>query len=268
MDDPTPAPDYGDSFADVYDTWYDTITDAEATADRVAELASAAGCERVLELGIGSGRLAVPISARGMAVVGIDNSQAMLDVLAAKDGAEGIETHLGDMAAADQITEGPFGVVLVAFNTLFNLVSEDDQRSCLTACARLLHPDGSLLVETAVWGPPPDRTERGLSTTRVELDRVVLSATEHDPRTQVVTGQHIDITAAGTRLRPWRIRYLTPDQLDAMAADASLALVERHADWSGSTATTDAAQHVSHYRLDSSELPAPDRSPPVVSDRP
>lgn len=267
MHDPTPAPDYGDSFADVYDTWYGTITDAEATADRVADLASAAGCERVLELGIGSGRLAIPIAARGMAVVGIDNSETMLDRLAAKAESRRIETHLGDMATADQITEGPFGAVLVAFNTLFNLVTEAEQRRCLTACARLLHPDGSLLVETAVWGPPPEQVERGLSTTRVELDRVVLSATEHDPETQVVTGQHIDITASGTRLRPWRIRYLTPDQLDAMAVDAGLALVERHSDWSGSTATTDAVQHVSRYRIDGSELPAPDRAPPIVPER-
>ena len=250
MDDPSATPDYGDAFADVYDTWYEAITDAETTADRVAHLASGAGCDRVLELGIGSGRLSVPIARRALSVVGIDNSQAMLEVLAAKEGAEGIETHLGDMAEADRIVDGPFGVVLVAFNTLFNLVTETDQRRCLSACARLLHPDGSLLVETAVWGPPPERTERGLSTTRVELDRVVLSATEHDPDTQVITGQHIDISASGTRLRPWRIRYLTPDQLDVMATHAGLTLVERHADWSGTPVNGSEAVHVSRYQLD------------------
>ncbi|MDZ7678974.1 MAG: class I SAM-dependent methyltransferase [Acidimicrobiales bacterium] len=248
MDEPTPTPDYGESFADVYDDWYGEITDVGATADRVAALVVDAGTDRVLELGIGSGRLALPMAERGLRVVGIDSSPPMLDRLRAKSGADAIEVHEGDMAEADTLVDGPFGVVLIAFNTLFNLAGEDRQRACLTAVSSLLDPRGSLLVETAVWGDPPDRVERGLSTTRVDHDRVVLSATEHDPATQVVTGQHIDITADGTRLRPWRIRYLTPDQLDTMSAAAGLVLVERHADWTGAPLTAHDTVHVSRYQ--------------------
>ncbi len=230
--EPSP-PDYGDSFADVYDDWYGHVTDPDATADRAAALAREAGVPRVLELGIGSGRLALPIADRGIDVVGIDSSPAMVDLLAAKSGAERIEVHRGDMTEADALVDGPFGAVLIAFNTLFNVVDPDDQTRVLTAAAQLCAPDGSVLIETAVWPDPPESRERGLSTSRVDLDRVVLSATDHDPATQVVTGQHIDITEAGTRLRPWRIRYLTLPQLDAMATDAGLELADRWGDWSG-----------------------------------
>jgi SAM-dependent methyltransferase len=240
--------DYGTSFADVYDDWYAQVTDAEATADRVALLARQAGNDRVLELGVGSGRLALPIAARGLRVTGIDSSPAMLERLRAKPGAEAIEVHLGDMALADSVVAGRFGVVLIAFNTLFNLVDEHRQRACLRASTGLLDAGGSLLVEAAVPADPPPGVERGLSTTRVELDRVVLSATEHDPVTQVVAGQHLDITEAGIRLRPWRIRYLTPDQLDEMAASVGLRMVERHADWAGSPLTDDSTVHVSRFQ--------------------
>jgi SAM-dependent methyltransferase len=244
----TDAPDYGASFADVYDDWYATITDADATAQRVASLADQSGIDRVLELGVGSGRVALPMAARGLQVTGIDASTRMLERLAAKEGAEQVAVVTGDMAAADRLVTGPFGVILIAFNTLFNLTTESAQRSCLTACARLLGPGGSLLVEAAVPGDAPERVTRDLSTVRVELDRVVLSATEHDPSSQVVTGQHVDITDGSVRLRPWRIRYLTPAQLDEMAARAGLELVERHADWVGTSHRSDDPQHVSRYR--------------------
>lgn len=248
-------PDYGESFADVYDDWYAGITDAEGTADRVEHLAKAADSTRVLELGIGSGRLAFPIADRGLEVVGIDSSRAMLDRLAANldqpaatSQAERITVVQGDMAEADHLVEGPFGVILIAFNTLFNLVSPSDQLRCLQACARLLAPQGSLLIEAVVPAEAPERTERGLSTTRVDLDRVVLAATEHDPATQVITGQHIDITSAGVRLRPWQIRYLTPDQIDDLARSVGLTLAERHADWAGAPWSSGSPLHISRYR--------------------
>jgi SAM-dependent methyltransferase len=242
------VPDYGESFADVYDDWYGGITDADATADRVAVLARQADHLRVLELGVGSGRLALPMADRGLQVTGIDSSPAMLERLASKPGAERIEVVAGDMARADELIDGPFGVILIAFNTLFNLTTEDAQRSCLSACARLLAPRESLLVEAAVPADPPGRVERDLSTVRVELDRVVLSATEHDPVSQVVTGQHLDIGDGSVRLRPWRIRYLMPDQLDQLAERAGLDLVERHADWSAAPFSPGAPLHVSRYR--------------------
>ncbi|HSL60059.1 MAG TPA: class I SAM-dependent methyltransferase [Acidimicrobiales bacterium] len=246
------TPDYGESFADVYDRWYGDVTDVAATADTVEALARAAtgpAAGRVLELGVGSGRLAVPIAGRGLAVTGVDSSPSMLALLAGRPEADAVTVVEGDMTEVDALVTGPFAVALVAFNTFFNLTTEDAQRRCLAAVARVLAPGGSLLVEAFVPGDPPSGVARDLSTSRVELDRVVLTATEHDPATQVVTGQHIELVDGGAtvRLRPWRIRYATTDQLDAMAAAAGLDLADRRADWAGNPFTDDSTQHVSRY---------------------
>lgn len=251
MDEPSrrPAtPDYGASFADVYDDWYADITDADATADHVRALVDGAGGGPVLELGIGSGRLALPLLARGLDVVGIDLSSPMLALLRDKPGAERIELHQADMARPDEVATGPFAVVLVGFNTFFNLDEEALQRRCLDGVARILAPRGSLLIEAFVPGDPPPSVARELSPSRVALDRLVLTATEHDPSTQTVTGQHLDLHVdGGVRLRPWRIRYATPEQLDEMAAAAGLRLAERAGGWSGEPFDADSAVHVSRY---------------------
>ncbi len=246
--EPPAAPlDYGRSFADVYDDWYAEVSDVDATVDRVAALVADAGGGRVLELGVGSGRLALPLAERGLDVTGIDLSTSMLALLAAKPSAASVTVHHGDMALADTLVDGPFAVVLVAFNTFFNLDTEAQQRRCLHGIARLLDDSGSLVVEAFVPADPPPHVERDLSTARVALNRLVLAATEHDPATQTITGQHVDITDAGTRLRPWRIRYATPVQIDAMAAEAGLVLAERHAGWRLEPIAPDSTVHVSRY---------------------
>lgn len=243
-----PAPDYGRSFADVYDDWYADVSDADATADRIAALVDAlGGTRRVVELGVGSGRIALPLAARGLDVEGVDSSDSMLALLAAKPGAEAVRAVRGDMAEVDALVEPGVAVVVVAFNTFFNLDTEARQRRCLEGVARVLAPGGSFVVEAFVPAEPPERIERQLSTARVDLDRLVLAATEHDPATQTITGQHVDISAEGVRLRPWRIRYATPVQLDAMAADAGLVLAERHAGWHAEPVTGSTTVHVSRY---------------------
>ena len=241
------TPDYGRSFADVYDEWYADVSDVEATVEHVAELAAAAGGGRVLELGVGSGRLALPLAARGLDVTGIDTSDSMLDLLAAKPGAAALTVHRGDMAEVDTLVDDGFAVVFVAFNTFFNLDSEQQQRRCLEAVARILEPRGSFVIEAFVPTDPPERIERDLSATRVELDRLVIAATEHDPGAQTITGQHVDITEAGVRLRPWRIRYATPVQIDDMASNVGLVLAERHAGWRREPITASTMSHVSRY---------------------
>src|SRR4051794_26981843 len=105
---------YGDAFADVYDDWYGGISDVAATGGTLAALADG---RPVLELGVGTGRLAVPLAALGVDVTGIDSSAAMLDVLAGKHGA--VRALRGDMV--DDLPTGPFGLAFVAYNTLFNL---------------------------------------------------------------------------------------------------------------------------------------------------
>jgi SAM-dependent methyltransferase len=247
---------YGDRFADVYDDWYHDVSDVEATVARVAALAPVPGAP-VLELGAGSGRLAIPLAVRGLDVWAVDASAAMLDRLRAKPGGELVHTVLDDMAVlADPGLAGVpgFDVVVCAFNTLFNLTDTDAQARCLARVAALLVPGGRLVLEAFV-PPPTDGTggdARGAAIGAVEprhigLDEVVLTVSWLDQATSTVTGQHVQITEAGIRLRPWVLHYQSPEGLDALAAAAGLRLVERHGGWRGEPFTALSGTHVSVY---------------------
>jgi SAM-dependent methyltransferase len=238
---------YGEGFADVYDEWYGDVSDAEAAADAVVALAAGAP---VLELGIGSGRLALPIAARGAAVCGIDASPAMVERLRAKPGGGAIPVAIGDMADVD-VAAIPgaattrFGVVLVAFNTLFNLVTAEAQARCLAGAAAVLTPTGRVVIEAAV--PDDDPPSSAVEARTVEVDRVVLNVSRREAGGDVVRGQLVEITEAGIRLRPWVVRPVGPDAIDATAAAAGLRLVERWADWRRSPFATGDPVHVSVY---------------------
>jgi SAM-dependent methyltransferase len=242
------AETYGDRFADVYDDWYEGITDADACADLVAAVAAAAGGGPVLELGVGTGRLALPLGARGLDVVGLDASAAMLERLAAKVASAGLEGRVrgvrADMAAPPPMDPRPV-VVLAAYNTLFNLTDVADQRRCLTACRERLAPGGSVVVEAFV--PVPGQAVEAVTPRTIAADRVVLSVSRADDERQEVLGQFVDITEAGIRLRPWHIRWSTPAQLDALAAEAGLVLAERWGGWDRSPFDEGSRSHVSRY---------------------
>jgi SAM-dependent methyltransferase len=237
------AASYGERFADVYDDWYGDITDVVACTTTLARLA---GSRTVLELGVGTGRLAIPLAERGVEVVGVDSSPAMLVKLAAKPGSDRVEAVLGDMADPP-LGDRRFGLVFVAFNTFFNLASADEQQRCLDAVARLLDDDANFVLEAFVPPDEHDGPDRTVAPTRLTTDRVVLTATIHDRPAQTITGQHIDITEARTTLRPWKIRYASPAQLDAMAEKAGLRLVDRWAGWVGEPFDPDSPAHVSVY---------------------
>lgn len=241
------ASTYGDRFADVYDEWYGDVSDVAAT---VAAVEALAGQGPVLELGVGTGRLAVPLAERGLEVHGVDASPAMLERLAAKAAAAGVTVHAsrGDFADLAVDVPGGFAVVLVAFNTLFNLPDAEAQGRCLAGVAERLRPDGCLVVEAFV--PEPDAASRGgaVTPTVVEADRVVLQVTLSDPEAQTVSGSVVSITEAGVRLRPWRIRWATPEELDAMAAAAGLERADRWADWNRQPFDEESPRHVTVYR--------------------
>ena len=243
---------YGDRFADVYDDWYGDVSDADATVERVASLAAAAGSDRVLELGAGSGRLAVPLAARGLATWAVDASLAMVERLRGKPGGERVHTIVGDMAALPLSPGARFGVVLCAFNTLFNLTTMEAQRRCLADAAARLAPKGARVVIEAFVASlddPSDAAVGAVEPRHIGVDEVVLTVSRLDPTSHTITGQHVQITEAGIRLRPWMLRYLSPDELDVVASEAGLRLVERHAGWRGEPFTGDSHTHVSTYAL-------------------
>lgn len=235
---------YGDAFADVYDDWYAGITDVDSTVATLAALAKG-GC--VLELGVGTGRLAIPLAATGLEVHGIDSSAAMLQQLAAKPGAAAVHLVLGDMA--DDLPSGPFTLAFVAYNTFWNLLTEARQRSCFEQVAQRLTPDGVVVVEAFVPDPSLHDPPSQVSVRSLAVDRVVLSVTQARVDEQLAEGHFIDITeAGGVRLRPWSIRWVTVHQLDAMAATAGLTLVDRWEAFDKSPFGPTSARHVSVYR--------------------
>lgn len=234
---------YGEAFADVYDDWYGDVSDVEATVALVRRLAPAGS---VLELGVGTGRLALPLAAAGLSVCGVDASPTMIERLRAKPGGEAVQCVVGDMV--DDAPPGPFSVVLVAYNTFFNLPTAPRQREAMVAVAQRLVPGGYLVLEAFVPDDPPPRGSQ-VSLRSMTADRVVLSVSVDDPLTQRAEGHLIELTEhQGVRLRPWRIRWARPSELDAMAADAGLTLTERWSDVAGTPFMEDSARHVSVYR--------------------
>lgn len=234
---------YGTSFAEVYDDWYGDVSDVAASVALVESLASGGP---VLELGVGTGRLALPMSQAGLTVWGVDSSAAMLERLRAKPGGDSVHCVLGDMV--HDAPPGPFAVVLIAYNTFFNLPSATRQHEAMAHIAQRLTPGGHLVLEAFVPDDPPPAGSQ-VSLRSMTADRVVLSVSVDDPREQRAEGHLIELTEQrGVRLRPWSIRWARPDELDAMAAAAGLTLVNRWADVTGTPMADDSTRHVSVYR--------------------
>jgi SAM-dependent methyltransferase len=235
---------YGASFADVYDDWYPEPSPS-STAQTVATLAALAGSGPVLELGVGTGRLALPLAARGLTVTGIDSSPEMLQLLTAKHPPAALTTVQGDMAG--DLPPGPFALVFIAFNTFFNLVTEEDQIACFRNVRKVLALDGVFAIEVFV---PDDQDDPGAPLSVVVKEtppgRTVLMATSTDG--QRVYGQHIEIVPdQPVRFRPWTLRWATIDQLDAMAHSVGLVPRNRWASWDTSRFDESSTTHVSVY---------------------
>ena len=234
---------YGDRIAEFYDEQHAALAIDHPMIERLANL-SAAG--PALELGIGTGRVALPLLSRGVAVHGIDASPAMVDRLRGKPGGAEIPVAIGDFA--DVPVAGRYTLIYVVFNTFFALVSQDDQVRCIANCASHLETGGALLIEA--FYPDLARYTRGqsVSATRVGIDHVSLDVTRHDPVRQHVTSQQIHFTANGLNMYPVHLRYAWPSEIDLMARLAGLRLESRLGGWQGEPYTAAAGMHVSLYR--------------------
>ena len=235
---------YGDRIASIYDSYLDPAI--HATTDAAVEfLASVVGTGSALELGIGTGRIALPLAERGVAVQGIDASRAMIDRLHTKAGGENLQVTIGDFASVN--VNAKFDLIYVVFNTFFALLEQEQQVTCFCNVAEHLTENGLFVIEAFV--PDPTRFDRGqrLGATRVELDRVQLDATHHDPVTQRLTSQHILIGGDGIVLLPVQLRYAWPSELDLMARLAGMRLQQRFGGWHREPFTAASAGHVSVY---------------------
>jgi SAM-dependent methyltransferase len=233
---------YGDRVADIYDRMAAELPDPVDCVERLAELA---GPGPALELGIGTGRVALPLAARGVEVHGIDASAAMVERLRAKPGGEAIPVVLDDFAGVP--VEGSFRLVFVVFNTFFALPTQDDQVRCFAAVAERLAPGGAFAMEGFV--PDPTRHAGGHSVVvrHLGLDVARLDLALHDPVAQRVDFQNLLLTADGARLVPGVLRYAWPAELDLMARLAGLRLRERWGGWRREPFTAASTGHVSVY---------------------
>jgi len=234
---------YGERIADVYDTLTEVPTDTDETVALLAELARGG---RALELGIGTGRLALPLHARGIKVEGIDASPAMVDKLRDKPGGREIPITVGSFA--DLKVDGRFSLIFVAFNTFFALLTQEDQLRCFAGVAAHLEPQGAFIIEAFV--PDLSRFDRGqrIEVTDVEMELVRIDVTRHDPVAQQIFAQHVVFTEAGTRFYPVRLRYCWPSELDLMARLARLRLENRWGGWLRQPFGPNSGKHVSLYR--------------------
>jgi SAM-dependent methyltransferase len=234
---------YGDRIADVYDELYADapFLETDATVDLLAQLA---GGGPALELAIGTGRVALPLAARGVEVHGVDASERMVAKLRAKPGGDSIPVTIGDFA--DVPVDGEYPLIYVVFNTFFALQSQDEQVRCLENVAARLTPEGAFAMDAFV--PDPARFAGGrVSVSRIEDDLVQLEVTKLDPVEQRSLSQHVVLTPEGARFYPVSVRWAYPPELDLMARLAGLRLRERWGGWRREPFTADSTRHVSVY---------------------
>ena len=234
---------YGASIADEYDTLYEGVLDTEVAVDRLAELA---GAGPILELGIGTGRLALPLAARGVAVHGVEASPAMVERLRAKPAGADIPVTLGDFT--DVTVPGRFSLVVLAFNTVFALPSEDAQVACFHAAARHLGPGGRFVVEAWVLDPGRFVDGTAVGVRLLTADRLSLDTARLHPGGERVETVQVVFGDGAVRLFPANHTYVGPRELDLMARSAGLRREHRWAGWDGRPFDVGSRAHVSVYR--------------------
>lgn len=236
-----PMDSFGAEAADDYDT---VVRGDEAQT--VAFLHELARGGPALELAIGTGRIGIPLAASGIRVDGIDQSPAMVAKLRAKPGGEAISVTMGDFA--DVPLEGKYRLVFLVYNTLFNLLTQDDQVRCFENVARHLTPDGVFVVEALV---PAFlfrlRDDQYVDAERIATDEVRLDVGRHDPVAQRLDESHVVLTSQGLQLLPIVTRYAWPSELDLMARIAGLRLLDRWGGWEREPFTATSRNHVSVY---------------------
>ena len=241
MRDYEPIMSFGEEVAEEYD---DVPRGDEIAA--VAFLERLAGRGPALELAVGTGRIALPLAARGIRVDGVDISPAMVAQLRAKPGGDQISVTIGDFA--DVPVPGTYRLIFVVFNTMFNLLTQEDQVRCFENVAAHLTDDGSFVIEAGV----PNflyrlRNDQYVDAEAIGVGEVRLDVARHDPVKQLLEESHVSLSSEGVRLNPIVTRYAWPSELDLMARIAGLRLKERWGGWNREPFTSTSSNCVSVY---------------------
>lgn len=235
-----PAKSFGYEVSKDYDDY--PRGDEEQTVAFLAELADG---RRALELAVGTGRIAVPLMRAGVPVDGIELSQDMVDRMREKPGGDEIAVTMGDMS---RVTTGrTYGLVYLVFNTIGNLLTQDDQVRCFENAARHLADDGVFVLECIVPTAPARPGHQYVDPEEIELDNVTLEVCRYDPLTQILDKNHVTITATGITLNPIRLRQAHPPEFDLMARIAGLQLRDRWGGWNREPFTATSRRHISVY---------------------
>jgi SAM-dependent methyltransferase len=236
------AATYGDRIVSLYDTWYAEEPDTDGTVEAIALLA---GHGPVLELGIGTGRVALPLVERGVDVHGIEASERMVERLREKSSGRDIPITLGDFQHVER--DESYSLVFCVFSTFFCLPTQDAQVRCFANVARRLQPDGLFVMEAFVPDLARYSRRQSVSIGSIEADELVLVTTKLDPAEQTMQMQHVVVSERGIRLAPAVVRYAWPSELDLMARLAGLRLRARTQNWRGDPFTGKSTGHISVY---------------------
>ena len=234
---------FGADVAAVYDEDSDMFS-AQAVDPVVDYLTSLAGGGSALEFGVGTGRIALPLANRGVAVTGIDLSPHMLEQLAAKPGSEQITTVLGDFATTS--VPDRFDVAYLVFNTIMNLTTQAEQVACFANAAAHLKKDGHFVIEVLV--PRLQQLPSGKTTQVFALSDNHIGVDEYDVVNQTLISNHVHWRAGEARRTRLPCRYVWPSELDLMAQMAGMQLRHRWGGWQGEAFTAHSHTHVSVWQ--------------------
>jgi SAM-dependent methyltransferase len=237
---------FGPEVAASYDASAADLFEAAAIDPVVNLLSELAGDGRALEFAIGTGRIALPLAARGVEVYGIELSEAMVQELRGKPGGRELPVAVGDMAGTR--VEGAFQLVYLVFNTIGNLTTQQAQVACFINAAAHLVAGGSFVVEVGV--PELRRLPPGERHVVFRADEDGWGIDEYDAATQALVSHHFSREADGLRHRAIPFRYVWPAELDLMAQLAGMTLASRWANWQRQPFTHESAAHVSVWRKD------------------
>ena len=236
-----PEDHFGERVAERYDESSAEMFERETLDATVDFLAGLAGRGAALELGIGTGRIALPMTQRGVRVHGIDLSSAMVARLRAKAGAEDIEVTLGDFATTR--VDGTFSIAYLVFNTIMNLTTQDEQVACFQNVAAHLEPGGCFVIEVML--PELQRLAPGETFRPFTVTATRLGFDEYDVVSQGLISHHYSVSDGELEVNPVPFRYVWPSELDLMARLAGMTLRERWSGWKREPFTSDSTKHVS-----------------------